>query len=203
MRDSDLKQLTATLVTSYITSWPPSNGGLDEAIEKLPLLIQRVYQALENAGGLRAPQKESAEPPMATESDEDRSGSDSPAEHVSVADPFDSIHEDYLVCHEDGRRVKLLSRHLKSRYGMTPSEYKAKWGLPADYPMVAPAYAALRSDVAKRIGLGAGGRGSKPGKLGSGARASSRTNAKVNEPPLTKATGRRKAPVSSRTSERP
>jgi len=65
-----------------------------------------------------------------------------------------SITPDYLVCLEDGKRLKMLKRHLRTNYNLTPEEYRAKWGLPADYPMVAPKYAQQRSDFAKRIGLG-------------------------------------------------
>ncbi|RFU48562.1 MucR family transcriptional regulator [Paraburkholderia sp. DHOC27] len=67
----------------------------------------------------------------------------------------DSVHDDYLVCLEDGRRLKSLKRHLLRRYGMTPEQYRSKWGLPADYPMVAPAYSALRSKIAKAHPAGA------------------------------------------------
>jgi predicted transcriptional regulator len=65
-----------------------------------------------------------------------------------------SIQNDYLVCLEDGKRLKMLKRHLRTTYNLNPDEYRAKWNLPADYPMVAPAYAALRSEFAKKIGLG-------------------------------------------------
>ena len=65
-----------------------------------------------------------------------------------------SVTPDYIVCLEDGKKLKMLKRHLRSTYNMTPDEYRAKWGLPADYPMVAPNYAAQRSDFAKKIGLG-------------------------------------------------
>jgi predicted transcriptional regulator len=68
-----------------------------------------------------------------------------------------SITPDYLVCLEDGKRLKMLKRHLRSTYNMTPEEYRAKWGLGPDYPMVAPNYAEQRSEFAKRIGLGRGG----------------------------------------------
>ncbi len=67
-----------------------------------------------------------------------------------------SIHHDYLVCLEDGKKLKMLKRYLRSTYSMSPDEYRKRWGLPADYPMVAPAYAARRSEFAKRIGLGKG-----------------------------------------------
>lgn len=74
-----------------------------------------------------------------------------------------SIQPDHLVCLEDGRKLKMLKRHLRSAYNMTPEQYRAKWGLPPDYPMVAPNYAAKRSEFAKQIGLGTvtgrGGRG--------------------------------------------
>ena len=65
-----------------------------------------------------------------------------------------SITPDYLICLEDGKKLKMLRRHLQTAFGMTPEEYRAKWGLPADYPMVAPNYAKQRSELAKRIGLG-------------------------------------------------
>jgi len=65
-----------------------------------------------------------------------------------------SITPEYLVCLEDGKKLKMLKRHLRAAYGLNPDEYRAKWGLPADYPMVAPNYAAQRSDFAKKIGLG-------------------------------------------------
>ena len=65
-----------------------------------------------------------------------------------------SITPDYIVCLEDGRKLKMLKRHLRTTYDMTPEEYRARWGLPTDYPMVAPNYAALRSAFAKKIGLG-------------------------------------------------
>ncbi len=65
-----------------------------------------------------------------------------------------SVMPDYIVCLEDGKKLKMLKRHLRTSYDMTPDEYRAKWGLPADYPMVAPNYAKQRSDFAKKIGLG-------------------------------------------------
>ena len=76
-----------------------------------------------------------------------------------------SITPEYLICLEDGKKLKMLKRHLRSTYGMTPDEYRAKWGLPADYPMVAPNYAAQRSAFAKKIGLGRG-TGRQAGKRG-------------------------------------
>lgn len=67
-----------------------------------------------------------------------------------------SIQHDYIVCLEDGKQLKMLKRYLRSHFDMSPEDYRRKWGLPADYPMVAPAYAARRSDFAKQIGLGKG-----------------------------------------------
>ncbi len=67
-----------------------------------------------------------------------------------------SVNSDYIVCLEDGKKLKMLKRYLRSTYNMTPEDYRKRWGLPADYPMVAPSYAARRSEFAKRIGLGKG-----------------------------------------------
>lgn len=79
------------------------------------------------------------------------------AEKPKPAVPINkSIHNDYLVCLEDGKKLKMLKRYLRSTYSLSPDEYRKRWGLPADYPMVAPAYAARRSEFAKRIGLGKG-----------------------------------------------
>lgn len=75
-----------------------------------------------------------------------------------------SITDQYLICLEDGKQLKMLKRHLRTAYGMTPEDYRAKWSLPASYPMVAPAYAAQRSEFAKKIGLGKGS--SRHGKKG-------------------------------------
>lgn len=65
-----------------------------------------------------------------------------------------SVNPDFIICLEDGKKFKSLKRHLRTAYGMTPEEYREKWGLPADYPMVAPSYAQTRSDLARKIGLG-------------------------------------------------
>jgi hypothetical protein len=69
-----------------------------------------------------------------------------------------SVTDDYIVCLEDGKKLKMLKRHLRTAYGLTPEQYREKWGLPADYPMVAPNYAKKRSSLARQIGLGTGGR---------------------------------------------
>jgi predicted transcriptional regulator len=80
-----------------------------------------------------------------------------PEERPKAAVPIGrSVQHDYIVCLEDGKRLKMLKRYLRSRFGMTPDDYRRRWGLSPDYPMVAPAYAARRSDFAKKIGLGRG-----------------------------------------------
>jgi predicted transcriptional regulator len=92
--------------------------------------------------------------------------------HAAAAKPLkpavpvrESLTRDYIVCLEDGKKFKSIKRHLSSRHGMTPDEYRVKWNLPADYPMVAPSYTAARSQLAKKIGLGLK-RGEKPKRLG-------------------------------------
>jgi predicted transcriptional regulator len=127
---SDLIEVTAGLVSAYV-------GGNTIAAADVPALIRSVHQALANVGG----QAETAE--VGRE----------PA--VSVRR---SITPDYLICLEDGRRFKSLKRHLRTKYNMSPEDYRAKWGLPKDYPMVSPNYAASRSALAKSMGLGQGGR---------------------------------------------
>jgi predicted transcriptional regulator len=72
------------------------------------------------------------------------------------------VTNEYVICLEDGRKLKMLKRYLRSHYNMTPEQYRAKWQLPPDYPMVAPNYAAQRSEFAKKIGLGKSGRGRPP-----------------------------------------
>lgn len=73
-----------------------------------------------------------------------------------AAPPNKSVFDDYIICLEDGKKLKMLKRYLRSTYNMSPEEYRKRWGLPADYPMVAPSYAARRSEFAKKIGLGKG-----------------------------------------------
>ncbi len=125
-RSSELLALTTDIVASHV-----SNNTV--AIADLPSLIQQVYAALSGLGNAPAPT--SARP--------------HPAVPVKK-----SVMPEYIVCLEDGKKLKMLKRHLKTRYNMTPEEYRDRWGLPSDYPMVAPAYAQQRSDLAKKIGLG-------------------------------------------------
>lgn len=82
---------------------------------------------------------------------------EAPAERRKPAVPISrSVQDDHIVCLEDGKKLKMLKRYLRSRYDLSPEEYRRRWGLPPEYPMVAPAYAARRSDFAKQIGLGRG-----------------------------------------------
>ncbi|MGB1146256.1 MAG: MucR family transcriptional regulator [Alphaproteobacteria bacterium] len=124
--NSELLALTADIVAAHV-----SNNSV--AVGDLPRMIADVYQTLSSVGD--APEEEAEElvPAVAIRS---------------------SIKPDYIVCLEDGKKLKMLKRHLKTAYNMTPDEYRQRWGLPSDYPMVAPNYAAQRSKLAKEIGLG-------------------------------------------------
>jgi predicted transcriptional regulator len=125
----ELLRLGAEIVAAYVSR----NSVSAEAV---PDIIRTVHHALE---GLTR----TAPPPI-----EERP---KPAVPLSK-----SVQHDFIVCLEDGKRLKMLKRYLRSRYDMSPDDYRRRWGLPADYPMVAPAYAARRSDFAKQIGLGRG-----------------------------------------------
>lgn len=126
----ELLQLTADIVSSHV-----ANNGVEMA--DLPSLIQKVFQTLSELKVDAAVEEERPEPA------------------VSVRR---SIQPDYIVCLEDGKKLKMLKRHLKTQYDMTPEEYRERWGLPSDYPMVAPNYAKQRRELAKKIGLGRGKR---------------------------------------------
>jgi predicted transcriptional regulator len=120
--------LAAEIVSAYVSNnTVPAN--------ELPNLIGDVYSALKNtaAGVKPEPEPEPLKPAVSVKK---------------------SITPDYIVCLEDGKKFKSLKRHLRTQYDMTPEEYREKWGLPADYPMVAPNYALARSDLAKKMGLG-------------------------------------------------
>lgn len=117
---------TVELVSAHISNNPVPAGDL-------PALIRDVYEALQ---GLDTPAVEEEPVPE-------------PAVPVKK-----SVHPDYIVCLEDGAKLKMLKRYIKTRFDMTPDEYRHRWGLPSDYPMVAPNYAAKRSSLAKQIGLG-------------------------------------------------
>ncbi|MBB4303793.1 putative transcriptional regulator [Rhodobium orientis] len=132
--DSNLIDLTADIVSAYV-----SNNAVASA--DLPGLISEVYSALQKTTG------EAAEPEP---------------EPLKPAVPYKkSVTPDYIICLEDGKKFKSLKRHLRTHYDMTPEEYREKWNLPPDYPMVAPNYAAARSALAKKMGLGQQRRRSK------------------------------------------
>jgi predicted transcriptional regulator len=135
MADLENQQATLIELTSHIASAYVGNNSV--AAGDLPNLIRSIHSAL--AG---------VDKPM-----------EAPAETKTPAVPIKkSLGEDYLICLEDGRKFKSLKRHLRTKYNLSPDEYRAKWNLPRTYPMVAPAYAAARSNLAKQMGLGQGGR---------------------------------------------
>ncbi|HQY74257.1 MAG TPA: MucR family transcriptional regulator [Aestuariivirga sp.] len=123
-----LVDLTADIVAAYV-------GKNTVAQAELPKLIGEVHRALSGAVNQPAAREEQAEARPA----------------VTIKK---SLTADYLICLEDGKKFKSLKRHLRSHYNLSPEQYREKWGLPADYPMVAPNYAQARSSLAKRMGLG-------------------------------------------------
>jgi len=125
----DLLRLGSGIVAAYV-----SRNSV--AAEAVPEIIRTVHQALESLSRDAAPTVDERPKPA-----------------VSIGR---SVQQDFIVCLEDGKKLKMLKRYLRSRYDMSPDEYRRRWGLPPDYPMVAPAYAARRSDFAKQIGLGRG-----------------------------------------------
>jgi predicted transcriptional regulator len=139
---NEVIEMTADIVSAYV-----GNNAVTTA--DLPGLIKSVHDALE---GVRTGASDDPAPP--------------PVPAVSVRK---SITPDYLISLEDGGKYKSLKRHLRTKYDMSPEEYRAKWNLPKDYPMVAPAYAAARSALAKAAGLGQGGRGRSPVSTGTKA----------------------------------
>ncbi|QCE34958.1 MucR family transcriptional regulator [Acetobacteraceae bacterium] len=123
---SELRAFTTEIVSAYVSAHTVP-------VEKLSTLISEVYSALEatNQGTIASNNK-----------------------LTPAIDPKKSVFPDYIICLEDGKKLKLLRRHLKSVYNMTPEEYRARWSLPTSYPMVAPNYAKQRSQLAQKIGLG-------------------------------------------------
>src|SRR5579863_5402583 len=118
-------RLTAQIVAAHVEHNPVQ-------ADALPSLIEKVYQTLRDVG--QAP-VEAAKP-------------------VPAVPVKQSVKPDFIICLEDGKKLKMLKRHLMTAYKMTPAQYRSRWGLPADYPMVAPSYAKVRSSLAKKIGLG-------------------------------------------------
>jgi predicted transcriptional regulator len=131
MADDNSATETLITLTADIVSAHVSNNSV--AVSDLPALIQNVHAALTGLG----------QPVVAPEV--------KPEPAVSVRA---SVKPDYIVCLEDGKKLKMLKRHLMTHYQMTPEQYRAKWNLPTDYPMVAPNYAEQRRTLAKKIGLG-------------------------------------------------
>ena len=123
---NDLLALTTEIVAAHV-----SNNTV--ALSDLPQLINQVYNSLANIGSV----------PVAP-----------PARPQAAVSVKKSVQPDYIVCLEDGKKLKMLKRHLKTAYNMTPEAYRERWSLPPDYPMVAPNYARQRSRLAKEIGLG-------------------------------------------------
>ncbi|WP_340148768.1 MucR family transcriptional regulator [uncultured Sneathiella sp.] len=121
----ELLALTTDIVTSHLSRNPVGAG-------EISTLIKDVYATLSTVGEM-AEEEEKPEPVVAVRK---------------------SVHPDYIICLEDGKKLKMLKRHLKTSYDMTPEEYRERWNLPADYPMVAPNYAEQRRNLAKKIGLG-------------------------------------------------
>lgn len=119
------------LLTTDIVSAHLSNNQMVQ--DEIPVLIQKVYKTLSNVSADGTAMAERPQPAVPIKR---------------------SIAPDHIICLEDGKKLKMLKRHLKTAYNMTPEEYRERWGLPADYPMVAPNYAKQRSKLAKDIGLG-------------------------------------------------
>jgi predicted transcriptional regulator len=132
MADNNEMHETMITLTADIVAAHVSNNSV--AVNDLPTLIANVHSALSALNGPAAPEPAPKQEPA-----------------VSIRS---SIKPDYIVCLEDGKKLKMLKRHLMTHYGMTPDQYRAKWGLAADYPMVAPNYAETRRALAKKIGLG-------------------------------------------------
>ena len=127
IEDSNLIDLAADIVSAYV-----SNNAV--ASQDLPVLISQVYGALQKTNhGEPEPEPEPLKPAVSVKK---------------------SVTPDHIICLEDGKKFKSLKRHLRTHYDLSPDEYRDKWNLPADYPMVAPNYAAARSELAKRMGLG-------------------------------------------------
>jgi predicted transcriptional regulator len=131
METSDDMQETLITLTADIVSAHVSNNSV--SVNDLPQLIQNVHNALIGLGGPAPAPEVRPEPKVSIRS---------------------SVKPDYIVCLEDGKKLKMLKRHLMTHYRMTPDDYRKKWGLNADYPMVAPNYAEQRRSLAKKIGLG-------------------------------------------------
>jgi predicted transcriptional regulator len=138
-RTEDLLRLATNIVAAYVSNNPVP-------VTDLPAMIKSVYVTLGSLSGSAASELTTTQKPA-----------------VNVKK---SITPEYIICLEDGKKLKMLKRYLRSRYSLTPEEYRTKWGLPADYPMVAPNYAEQRSQFAKKIGLGRNAPASKGRRRG-------------------------------------
>ena len=141
MADNEAAEDTLLTLTADIVAAHVSNNSV--AVNDLPNLIQNVHSALSSISPRAAAPEARPEPKVSIRS---------------------SIKPDYIVCLEDGKRLKMLKRHLMTHYNLTPDQYRQKWGLSADYPMVAPNYAEQRRKLAKSIGLGTKRRKTRGGK---------------------------------------
>lgn len=140
MADTQKTNYILTL-TSQIVSAHVGHNNVD--VNEIPALIDKVYKTLAGLDNGQSP----SSPLTSTQ----MNYADRPQPAVPIRK---SVMPDYIVCLEDGKKLKMLKRHLKTAYKMTPEQYRERWGLPADYPMVAPNYAETRSRLAKHIGLG-------------------------------------------------
>ena len=127
---NELNETLVTLTADIVAAHVSHNS---VAVNDLPNLIANVHGALSGLGARQEPEPVRPEPKVSIRS---------------------SVKPDFIVCLEDGKKLKMLKRHLMTAYNMTPEEYRARWGLKPDYPMVAPNYAAKRQELAKKIGLG-------------------------------------------------
>ena len=124
---NELLRMTAKIVASYVSNNSLTADQVPEIVRTVSTVLKQIEQ------GENGPDKAAGKPAVPIRR---------------------SITPDYIICLEDGRKLKMLKRHLRTTFGLTPDEYRARWGLPADYPMVAPNYAKRRSEFAKKIGLG-------------------------------------------------
>lgn len=133
LKAAELLEMTTKIVAAYV-------GNNNATGENVGELIRNVHKSLSGLGGIVEVERPAEKPKAATTITK-------------------SVTDDYIVCLEDGKRLKMLKRYLRSKYNLSPEEYRKRWNLPGDYPMVAPNYAKRRSEFAKQIGLGRGVRG--------------------------------------------
>jgi predicted transcriptional regulator len=126
-RTEEMLKLVSDIVAAYVSNNPVP-------VSDLPAMIRSIHATLGALSGVPSSETQTSQKPA-----------------VPVKK---SVTNEFIICLEDGKKLKMLKRYLRSNYNLTPEEYRAKWGLPADYPMVAPNYAAQRSEFAKKIGLG-------------------------------------------------